>query len=116
MLTLWPHAARPDSLPRLRRAGNDPQSGRSWDSNRQGERRSLLMVLPAVLVALFGLSPLLYLVPRTPDGWRFLHPSRALDVVLSTAVLAGAVVISTIAIAVPMLLLARCNWIRELAP
>jgi iron(III) transport system permease protein len=66
----------------------------------------LWIVLPAVLVALFELLPLLYLVVRTLDagenGWRFLLRSRTLEVVLNTAVLAGAVAISTIAIGVPL--------------
>ena len=63
-------------------------------------------MLPAVLVTLFELLPLLYLVARTLDagenGWRFLLRSRTLEVVLNTAALAGSVAISTIAIGVPL--------------
>jgi iron(III) transport system permease protein len=66
----------------------------------------LWIVLPAMLVTVFELLPLLYLVARTLDtgenGWRFLLRSRTLEVVFNTAALAGAVAISTIAIAVPL--------------
>lgn len=106
MLTLWPRAARPVSLPRLGRAGKALTQGRSRVARRQVERPPLWIVLPAVLVALFELLPLLYLVARSLDtgenGWRFLLRSRTLEVVLKTAALAGAVAISTIAIAVPL--------------
>ncbi len=107
MLTLRPRAARPVSLPRLGRAGNAlTESHSRTGSSRQGERPPLWIVLPAVLVALFELLPLLYLVARTLDagenGWRFLLRSRTLEVVLNTAVLAGAVAISTIAIGLPL--------------
>src|SRR5829696_3136739 len=107
MLTLRPRAARPYSLPRLGRAGNTLTGGQSRvTARRHGERPPLWIVLPAVLVALFELMPLLYLVARTLDtgenGWRFLLRSRTLEVVLNTAALAGAVAISTIAIGVPL--------------
>jgi iron(III) transport system permease protein len=107
MLTLRPRAARPYCLPRLGRAGNTLTGGQSRvTARRHGERPPLWIVLPAVLVALFELMPLLYLVARTLDtgenGWRFLLRSRTLEVVLNTAALAGAVAISTIAIGVPL--------------
>jgi len=106
MLTLRPRAARPVFLPRLGRAGNALTEGDARFSSRQGERPPLWIVLPAVLVALFELLPLLYLVARTLDagenGWRFLLRSRTLEVVLNTAALAGSVAISTIAIGVPL--------------
>ena len=107
MLTLRPRAARPVSLPRLGRAGNTLTRGKSRvAAGRQGERPPLWIVLPAVLVTLFELLPLLYLVARTlnagENGWRVMLRSRTLEVVLNTAVLAGAVAISTIAIAVPL--------------
>jgi ABC-type Fe3+ transport system permease subunit len=76
--------------------------------------------LPAVLIALFELLPPLHLVARTLDtgenGWRFLLEFQAPQVVLNTAVLTGAVAVSTLAISVPMLLLAPHDPIRELAP
>src|SRR5215210_2047492 len=107
MLTLRPRAARPVSLPSLGRAGHSLTEGQSHvAAGRKGERPPLWIVLPAVLVALFELLPLLYLVARTLDagenGWRFLLRSRTLEVVLNTAALAGAVAISTIAIGVPL--------------
>src|SRR5215212_10189052 len=107
MLTLRPRAARPVSLPQLGRTGDTLGDGR-WraGASRQVERPPLWIVLPAVLVTLFELLPLLYLVARTLDagenGWRVLLRSRTLEVVLNTAVLAGAVAISTVAIAVPL--------------
>src|SRR5215213_7383103 len=103
MLTLRPRAARPVSLPRLGRAGDNLGD---TGAGRQSERPPLWIVLPAVLVTLFELLPLLYLVARTldsgQDGWRMLLRSRTFEVVLNTAVLAGAVAVSTIAIAVPL--------------
>src|ERR687893_1483177 len=106
MLTLRPRAARPVSLPRIGRAGNALTEGHARDGSRPSERPPLWIVLPAVLVAVFELLPLLYLVARALDagesGWHYLVRSRTLEVVLNTAVLAGAVAISTIAIAVPL--------------
>ena len=107
MLTLRPRAARSVSLPRLGRAGNTLTRGQSRVAGgRQGERPPLWIVLSAVLVTLFELLPLLYLVARTLNageiGWRVMLRSRTLEVVLNTAVLAGAVAISTITIAVPL--------------
>jgi iron(III) transport system permease protein len=107
MLTFRLRAGRPVSLPRLGRTGDILGDGRSRvGASHQGERPPLWIVLPAVLVTLFELLPLLYLVARTLDagenGWRTLLRSRTLEVVLNTAVLAGAVAISTIAIAVPL--------------
>jgi iron(III) transport system permease protein len=62
--------------------------------------------LPAVLVALFALLPLLYLVVRTFDAganaWQTLFRGKTLDIVLNTMLLAGAVALSTVAIAVPL--------------
>src|SRR5215210_4679473 len=107
MLTIRPRAARSVSLPHLGRTGDIQGDGR-WllGASRQVERPPLWIVLPAVLVTLFELLPLLYLVARTLDtgesGWRFLLRSRTLEVVFNTAVLAGAVAVSTIAIAVPL--------------
>src|SRR5215217_7819226 len=107
MLTFRLRAGRPVSLPRLGRTGDILGDGRSRvGAGHQGERPPLWIVLLAVLVTLFELLPLLYLVARTLDagknGWNFLFRSRTLEVVLNTAVLAGAVAISTIAIAVPL--------------
>jgi iron(III) transport system permease protein len=107
MLTLRPRAARSVSLPHLGRSGDTLGDDRSRaGAGRQIERPPLWIVLPAVLVTLFELLPLLYLVARTLDagenGWRMLLRSRTLEVVLNTAVLAGAVAVSTIAIAVPL--------------
>jgi iron(III) transport system permease protein len=107
MFTFRLRAGRPVSLPRLGRTGDILGGGRSCvGASHQGERPPLWIVLPAVLVTLFELLPLLYLVARTLDagenGWRMLLRSRTLEVVLNTAVLAGAVAISTIAIAVPL--------------
>src|SRR5215207_3887197 len=105
MLTLRPRAARPISLPRLGRTGDAPVDRRSHaGASRQGERPPVWIVLPAVLVTLFELLPLLYLAARTlaagESGWRRLLRSRTLEVVVNTAVRAGAVAISAIAIAV----------------
>src|SRR3712207_4837284 len=106
MLTLRPRAARPISLPRVGRAGDAPDRGKSRAVSPPSERPPLWIVLPAVLVGLVELLPLLYLVARAletgEDGWHFLLRSRTLEVVLNTTALAGAVAISTIAIAVPL--------------
>src|ERR687894_2764497 len=107
MLTLRPRAARPVSLPRPGRIGDTLGDDRSpAGASRQVERPPLWIVLPAVLVMLFELLPLLYLVARALDpgenGWRMLLRSKTMEVVLNTAVLAGAVAVSTIAIAVPL--------------
>jgi iron(III) transport system permease protein len=107
MLTLRPRAARPVFLPHVGRTGDSPGDDRSRaGAGRQVERPPLWIVLPAMLVTVFELLPLLYLVARTLDtgenGWRFLLRSRTLEVVFNTAALAGAVAISTIAIAVPL--------------
>src|SRR5215207_1789568 len=107
MLTLRPRAARPVALPRLGRTGDRLDDGRRRaGASRQGERPPLWIVLPAVLVTLFELLPLLYLAARTLDagesGWRMLLRSRTFEVVVNTAVLAGAVAVSAIAIAVPL--------------
>ena len=106
MLTLRPRTARPISLPLIRSAENALIEGHSRHGGRPSERPPLWIVLPAVLVALFELLPLLYLVARAletgENGWHFLLRSRTLEVTLNTAVLAGAVAISTIAIGVPL--------------
>src|SRR5829696_4725709 len=107
MLTFRLRAGRPVSLPRLGRTGDILGDGRyRVGAGHQGERPPLWIVLPAVLVTLFELLPLLYLVARALDagenGWHMLLRSRTLEVVLNTAVLAGAVAVSTIAIAVPL--------------
>src|ERR687894_866029 len=107
MLTLRPRAARPVSPPRIGRAANAlTQDNSRVAAGRQGERPPLWILLPAVLVTLFELLPLLYLAARTLDagetGWRMLLRSRTFEVVVNTAVLAGAVAISAIAIAVPL--------------
>src|SRR5215204_3870899 len=100
MLTLRPRAARPIPLPRPGRT-RDAVSGApsGAGASRQGERPPLWILLPAVLVTLFELLPLLYLVARTldagEDGWRMLLRPRTLEIVINTAVLAGAVGIST---------------------
>lgn len=107
MLTLRPRAARPISMPHPDRSGGTLGAGRSHPgARRQVERPPLWIMLSAVLVTLCELLPLLYLVARTLDtgenGWRFLLRSRTLEVVLNTAALVGAVVVSTIAIAGPL--------------
>ena len=106
MLTLRPRAARPVPVPQIGRVGNALTQGPARRESHPSERPPLWIVLPAVLVTLFELLPLLYLVGRALEagesGWRFLLRSRTLEVVLNTASLAGAVAISTIAIAVPL--------------
>src|SRR5918995_2620510 len=107
MLTLRPRAARSISLPRLGKGGDTVGGDRSRaGASRQGERPPVWILLPAVLVTLFELLPLLYLAARTLDagesGWRMLLRPRTFEVVVNTAVLAGAVAVSAIAIAVPL--------------
>src|SRR5215218_7694083 len=107
MLTLRPRAARPVSLPRLGRAGNALTQGQSRvGAGHQSERPPLWIVLPALLVTLFELLPLLYLVARTldsgQDGWRMLLRSRTLEVILNSLLLAGAVAVATLVIGVPL--------------
>jgi iron(III) transport system permease protein len=107
MLTLRPRAARPMSLPRSGSVRENVTSGR-WHAgaSRGGERPPFWILLPAVLVAIFELLPLLYLLARTlgagENAWDMLFRSRTLEVVLNSAVLAGAVAVSTIVIAVPL--------------
>ncbi|MBA2595702.1 MAG: iron ABC transporter permease [Chloroflexia bacterium] len=107
MLTLRPRAARAVTLPAVRR-GEDTQTASqqrralSWS----GERPPLWVVLPAVLVAILELLPLLYLVARTFEAsaniWPVLLRARTVEVVLNTVALAGAVALATIVIAVPL--------------
>ena len=104
MLTLRPRAARPISLPRLGRSGDAPVDRRSHaGASRQGERPPVWIVLPAVLVTLFELLPLLYLAARTLDAGETLAsaPSRRSGSGQPRC-LAGAVAVSAIAIAVPL--------------
>src|SRR5215207_7205774 len=107
MLTLPPRAARSVYLPHFGRQKGASDAGR-WGGRAtlHRERPPLWILLPAVLVASFELLPLLYLVGRTLDagesGWSTLFRSRTFQVVVNTAALAGAVAVSTIAIAVPL--------------
>ena len=82
-------------------------AAREAGASRQGERPPLWIVLPAVLVALFELLPLLYLVARTLDagenGWQHAASGSGRSRSCSTPrLLAGAVAVSTIVIAVPL--------------
>ncbi|MBW3632822.1 MAG: hypothetical protein KY456_07325, partial [Chloroflexi bacterium] len=85
MLTLRPRAARSISLPRPGSARENLTDGR-WHAGakRQGERPPFWILLPAVLVAVFELLPLLYLLARTLDAgenaWSMLFRSRTLEV------------------------------------
>ena len=107
MLTLRPRAAQSISLPHIGRQEDASTAGR-WraGTTHQGERPPIWILLPAVLVTIFELLPLFYLVGRTLDagenGWSMLFRSRTFEVVINTAVLAGAVAVSTIVIAVPL--------------
>ena len=81
MLTLRPRAARAVTLPAVRR-GEDTQTASqqrralSWS----GERPPLWVVLPAVLVAILELLPLLYLVARTFEASANIWPARPAEV------------------------------------
>ena len=107
MLTLRPRAARSISLSRSGSGRENLTNGR-WHAGakRHGERPPFWILLPAVLVAVFELLPLLYLLARMLDAgenaWSMLFRSRTFEVVINTAVLAGAVAVSTIVIAVPL--------------
>ncbi|MGI9252672.1 MAG: ABC transporter permease [Thermomicrobiales bacterium] len=62
--------------------------------------------LPATLVGLLALLPLVYLVLRAASAgssfWSHLFRHKTLDVLLNSLVLAGAVAISTVVLAVPL--------------
>ncbi len=110
MLTPRPRAARIVSLvslPGVGRLGDSLSAARHRRAgSRLGERPPIWVVLPAVLVAVLELLPLLYLVARTVEAgenaWQMLFRSRTIEVVLNTVALAGTVALSTIVIAVPL--------------
>ena len=106
MLTLRPRAARPFSLSQTvpGTGGIPPRAGAV--GRRIIGRPPLWLLLPAVLVALLELLPLLYLATRTFSAGdaasQMLFRSKTLAVMLNSVVLAGAVALTAIVIAVPL--------------
>ena len=107
MLTLRPRAARAISLPALGSPfgiwlAAKPTGGAVAHS----ERPPLWITIPALLVTALTLLPLLYLILRAAgagdDAWQALFRAKTATVVFNSVVLAGAVAISTTAIAVPL--------------
>jgi hypothetical protein len=110
MLTLRPRAARPVSHSRRGRAGNALSQDHSWVANRQGGRPPLCIALPAM-------KELPATLPLSPIGWDTLAVkvwTEANNAAYGEAI-APALILVTAA-AVPMLLLAARDRIRELAP
>jgi iron(III) transport system permease protein len=107
MLTLWPRAARSISLPIPSGLGEAlPWNGRRAGIRHRGERPPTWVWLPAVLVTALSLLPFLYLTARTLEvgsgAWEMLFRARTLGIALNSLVLAGAVALSTVAVAVPL--------------
>jgi iron(III) transport system permease protein len=106
MLTVRPRTARPLPLPRFDSLGDVLSTTRGRLAVSRSLRPPLWILLPAVLVAVVELLPLLYLVARIVEAgesaWQMLLRTRTAEVVLNTVLLAGAVALSTIAIAVPL--------------
>ena len=106
MLTVRPRTARPIPLPRFDGLGRAVTATRGRLAVSRSQRPPLWVLLPAVGIAIVELLPLLYLVARTFEAggmaWQMLIRSRTLDVASNTVLLAGAVALSTIAIAVPL--------------
>ena len=106
MLTVRPRTARPIPLPRFDGLGRALTATRGRLTVSRSQRPPLWVLLPAVGIAIVELLPLLYLVARTFEAggmaWQMLIRSRTLDVAFNTVLLAGAVALSTIAIAVPL--------------
>ena len=107
MLTLRPRADRFESIPRQRTGSIAARRGASaWSWTRLGGLPPLWLLLPAGLVVVCELLPLLYLALRTlEDGgsaWQLLARARTLEVVLNSVLLAGAVAVATLVIGVPL--------------
>ncbi|MGH2618124.1 MAG: ABC transporter permease, partial [Thermomicrobiales bacterium] len=107
MLTLRPRAVRSASLSWSGHIDEALSGTRDRLAlSRQGERPPLWILLPAVVIALFELLPLLYLIVRTLDAgeqaWQMLIRTRTLEIMLNTVLLAGTVALSTVVIAVPL--------------
>ena len=106
MLTVRPRTARPFSLPRFDSLGASLSTTRDRLAATRSHRPPLWILVPAVLVAVVELLPLLYLMARTfeagESAWQMLVRSRTVEVVLNTVLLAGAVALGTIAVAVPL--------------
>ena len=110
MLTLRPRAARPVSLRRLDRTGNALSQDHSWVANRQGGRPPLCIALPAMK----ELPAMLLLSPTGWDTFAVKVWTDANNAAVGEA--AAPALILVAAAAVPMLLLAAPDRIRELAP
>jgi iron(III) transport system permease protein len=106
MLTVRPRTARPLPLPRFASLGAALATTRDRFAAARGQRPPLWILLPALLVAAVELLPLVYLVARTfeagENAWQMLVRPRTAEVLLNTVLLAGAVALSTIAVAVPL--------------
>lgn len=107
MLTLRPRAARPFFPPQSVPMGTNGVSGRARAAGaRAGGRPPFWLLLPALLVVALELLPLLYLITRTltagDSAWQMLFRAKTLGVIINSVVLAGAVAVTTIAIAVPL--------------
>jgi iron(III) transport system permease protein len=107
MLTLRPRAARFGSIPHQRTGtAASPREASTGHWIRRGTLPPLWLLLPAGLVVVFELLPLLYLAMRTfEDGgsaWRLLVRARTLEVILNSVMLAGAVAVATVVIGMPL--------------
>jgi iron(III) transport system permease protein len=107
MLTLRPRAARSLSMPNPPKFGEAPlRAGVRARANRRARRPPHWIWLPAVLIALLTLLPILYLVARTLEAggavWEMVFRARTLGVVVNSLLLAGTVALSTVVVAVPL--------------
>jgi iron(III) transport system permease protein len=106
MLTVRPRTARSLPLPQFDSLGAALATTRDRFATTRGQRPPLWILLPALLVAAVELLPLVYLVARTfeagESAWQMLVRPRTAEVLLNTVLLAGAVALSTIAIAMPL--------------
>jgi hypothetical protein len=110
MLTLRPRAARPVSLRRLDRTGNALSQGRSRVASRQGGRPPLWTELPAMK----ELPAMLLLSPTGWDTFAVKVWTDANNAAVGEATAPALILVA--AAAVPVLLLAPRDRIREVAP
>ena len=88
------------------RRARDELKRQEWPTRRRLGRPPLVIVLPALLVALMMLAPVGYLVLRASDAeggvWELVFRARTAEILLNTATLAVAVAVTTVVIAVPL--------------
>jgi iron(III) transport system permease protein len=103
LVTLRPRAARIVVVPSV---PNEEAQGNRRSRRRSGARPPLVILLPAALVAVAMLVPVLYLIVRASEAgsgvWDLVLRVRTAVILKNTAVLAGAVGGASALIGVPL--------------